>query len=129
MIWTTLAFCAVIDAAIEDGVQGLAMFGLASEYAKLSDAERVHLTKLLVERVAGRVPVIISITSHAIEVARKEAVAAVRAGANALMILPPFFLSPSADAVHKHIATIAAENDVPVIVQYAPAQDRRESHP
>jgi 4-hydroxy-tetrahydrodipicolinate synthase len=115
-------FRAVIDGAIGDGVQALAMFGLASEYAKLSDAERVSLTKILIEHVAGRVPVIISITSHAIEVARKEAAAAVEAGADALMILPPFFLSPSAAAVRSHLATIAEENDVPIILQYAPAQ-------
>jgi 4-hydroxy-tetrahydrodipicolinate synthase len=58
-------FASVIDAAITAGVDGVAMFGLASEYYKLSDAERSHLTKLLIRRVANRCSVIISTAPHA----------------------------------------------------------------
>ena len=117
-----VGFRNVIEAAIADGVHGLAMFGMASEYAKLSDAEKVRLTRILVGQTAKRVPVIVSITHHSLEVARKEAAAALRVGADALMILPPFFMAPSPDAVQNHIATIVAETPAPVIVQYAPIQ-------
>ena len=116
------AFRNVINAAIADGASGLAMFGLASEYAKLSDAEKVGLGKILTEQVAKRVPVIVAITHHSLEVARKEGVEAMRAGADALMIIPPFFMAPNAESIQNHIATIAAETAAPVIVQYAPIQ-------
>lgn len=112
----------VIDAVISDGVNGLAMFGLASEYAKLADAEKIRLTRILVEQAAKRVPVIVAITHHSLEVARKEAVEAIRVGADALMVMPPFFMAPSTDSVQTHIATIAAVTTAPVIVQYAPIQ-------
>jgi 4-hydroxy-tetrahydrodipicolinate synthase len=117
-----VGFRNVIDAAIADGVGGLAMFGMASEYVKLSDAEKACLTQILVGQTAKRVPVVVSITHHSLEVARKEAAAAMRAGADALMIMPPFFMAPSPDAVQNHIATIVAETAAPVIVQYAPIQ-------
>jgi dihydrodipicolinate synthase/N-acetylneuraminate lyase len=116
------AFRKVIDRAVADGVQGLAMFGFASEYAKLADVEKARLIRILVEQTAKRVPVIVSITHHSLEVARKEAAEAVGIGADALMIMPPFFMSPSSEAVQNHIAVIAGETAVPVIIQYAPIQ-------
>jgi dihydrodipicolinate synthase/N-acetylneuraminate lyase len=116
------SFRRVVEAAIGDGVHGVALFGLASEYAKLADSERVQLTRALVDQAAGRVPAIISITHHSLEVAKREAVTAAEIGADALMVLPPFFLSPGAEAVEAHIGAIAAEVDLPVIVQYAPIE-------
>jgi dihydrodipicolinate synthase/N-acetylneuraminate lyase len=116
------SFRKVIDAAIADGAHGLAMFGLASEVFKLADAEKVHLTKILVDQCGKRVPVIVSITHHSLEVARREAMEAIHMGADALMIMPPFVMSPSLESVQSHIATIAADTTAPVIVQYAPIQ-------
>lgn len=115
------SFRTVIEAAIGDGVHGLALFGLASEYAKLADREKLLLTRALMDQVSLRVPVILSITHHSLDIAKQEAAAA-RLGASALMVLPPFFLSPGEKAVEAHIQGIAAEVDLPVIVQYAPAQ-------
>ncbi len=120
-----IGFSRVIELAINSGANGLAMFGLASEYYKLSETERSHLVKVLVRQAAGRCPVIISIVSHATTVAVAEALAAVQAGADALMVLPPFFLAPSHDAVMRHIQRIAAAVTVPIIVQYAPLQTGR----
>lgn len=117
-----VSFRHVIDAAIADGVQGLAMFGLASEFLKLSDAEKVRLTKILIEHTAKRVPVIISITHYSLDIARCEAAEAMRLGADALMVIPPFLMAPQAAAVLNHIATLAADTRAPIIVQYAPIQ-------
>lgn len=119
------SFAGVIDAAIESGADGLAMFGLASEYYKLSDAERWRLTKLLVRYAAKRRPVIVSITSHATMVAVAEARKAVESGVDALMISPPFFLAPATAMIIRHIAEVAQAAPVPIIVQYAPLQTGR----
>ncbi len=118
-------FANVVEAAIAAGVDGVAMFGLASEYYKLTDAERFHLTEVLVQKVAKRCPVVISIVPHATQVAVTEAVRAVEAGADAIMVLPPFFLAPQTDAIIRHIHDIAAAVAVPIIVQYAPLQTGR----
>jgi dihydrodipicolinate synthase/N-acetylneuraminate lyase len=118
-------FARVIDAAISDGVDGICMFGLASEYYKLSDAERAYLVQLLVRHANKRCPVIVSIVPHATHLAVAEAVRAVEAGVDALLVLPPFFLAPSLDAIAQHIEAIASAVPVPVIVQYAPMQTGR----
>lgn len=115
--------------AIGHGVAGLVLFGLAGEYYKLSDSEQSSLTEFLIRRVAGRVPVIISITRHAKELAVKQARDAASMGADALMILPPFFLAPSTEAIIRHIGAVAECVEIPIIIQYAPIQTGRIIEP
>ncbi len=116
----------LIDAAIADGVQALALFGLAGEYYKLSDRERETVTKLSLRHSAGRVPVIVSVPEHATHLAVQQARHAVDAGAGAVMVIPPFFLNPPTDATLEHIRTLArAIAPAPLIVQYSPLQTGR----
>ena len=116
------SFIRLIESSIGDGVSGLAMFGLASEYYKLCDAERTQLTELLIGQAAGRVPVVISVTHHSREMAVKQAWEAAEMGANALMIMPPFFLAPGIQAIRRHIEAVCEAVTIPVIIQYAPLQ-------
>lgn len=102
---------------------GFTMFGLASEFYKLDDRERDLLIDLvLAQRKAEQTTVIVSVTAHSWEVARKQARRAEAAGADALMLLPPFFLQPSREDVHRHILEVASAVSLPIVVQYSPAQ-------
>lgn len=116
------SFRNLIDAAIAGGAHALAMFGLASEYYKLADDERALLIQILVRHTARRCPVIVSITAHSTELAKREAALAAGSGADALMLLPPFFLGPSRQAVARHIQEVAHAVKLPMILQYAPLQ-------
>jgi 4-hydroxy-tetrahydrodipicolinate synthase len=105
------------------GCHGLTLFGIAGEYYKLSDAERHEMLTVTVEecKQAG-IPSIVSVTQHATEVAVKEARLFQEAGADALMLLPPFFLKPPAEQIFHHIKAVGQAVDIPVVVQYAPEQ-------
>jgi len=70
------------------------------------------------ESVAG----IISITDHSWEVARRRARDAESQGADALMLLPPYFLSPGEEAILEHLRRVISSVKIPVIIQYAPVQ-------
>ena len=116
------SFVAQAEAAIEDGAHGLVMFGLASEYYKLADEERRTLSSLLVKTARNRVPVVLGVNHHCTELAICQAIEAERAGAQAIMILPPFFLNPTVEAIVAHIEAVAAAVRIPAVLQYAPAQ-------
>jgi 4-hydroxy-tetrahydrodipicolinate synthase len=116
------SFRRLVDWTVEAGVRAVAMFGLASEYYKLTDLERTRLTGILLDQVRGRVPVVISVTEHATHAAVQRARAAATAGADALMVMPPFFLQPAEDSVRRHIEAIASAVAIPVIIQHAPLQ-------
>lgn len=114
----------LIDSLIQYGVDGLTMFGVGSEFYKLSDDERSAVLDLFVSAVGGRASTIVSVTAHSTLLACRQAEAASRAGADALMILPPFFASPDMRSVLKHIDDIARTVDIPVILQYAPEETK-----
>jgi len=96
-------FAAIVESAIEDGAHAVAMFGLASEYYKLTDDERRILTSILIKTTRDRVPVIISITHHSTEVAVRQAIEA--RGAS-LLYLPPY--SPDLNPIEQAFAKLKA---------------------
>jgi 4-hydroxy-tetrahydrodipicolinate synthase len=115
---------ALVRQLIRTGASALTLFGLATEFYKLSDAEKMRMQTILLaetsrsETVAG----VISITAHSWELATQHARTAQAQGADALMLLPPFFLSPSERAIMEHIRRVVSAVTIPVIIQYAPAQ-------
>jgi 4-hydroxy-tetrahydrodipicolinate synthase len=108
---------------IAQGSDALTLFGIAGEYYKLSDDERKQMIAVVVDECRrGGAPAIISITAHAAEMAVQEARYAEQAGADCLMVLPPFFLKPSGGDAYNHILAVARAVALPIMVQYAPEQ-------
>jgi 4-hydroxy-tetrahydrodipicolinate synthase len=118
------SFQSLVRHLLTTGVSGLTLFGLATEFYKLNDAERARMQSLLLAETSrsSTVAGIISITDHSWEVALQRAREAEAAGADALMLLPPFFLGPSEAAILDHLKRVIGSVQIPVIVQYAPAQ-------
>jgi 4-hydroxy-tetrahydrodipicolinate synthase len=119
------SFGRIVDHVVGAGVRSVMFPGFASEYHKLSDAERTALTVFLLDRVkeVEGFTTVISVPDHATRLAVTRAIEAVEAGASAINVLPPHQLAPSAEAVRDHVRAIASAVDpTPVIVQYAPAQ-------
>lgn len=116
------SFERLLEFLVASGVPGITLFGLAGEYYKLSDDERRLAQRLFLTKTEGRLTRIISITDHSTEVARKRAREAAEAGAEALMVMPPFFLSPDPGAVRNHLREIAGAVSIPLVVQYSPNQ-------
>lgn len=105
------------------GIDGLTLFGIASEFPKLSDDERDRLAARFISDLAGSgVFRAMSVTGHSTELAVKRARRYQQMGADALMLLPPFFLKPSPQAVASHINQVLEAVTIPVMVQYAPGE-------
>ena len=111
---------ALVNYLIGCGVDGLAIFGNASEGYALSEAEKSRLMPLIIKEVAGRVPVIVSTGHTGTHVAVAISVAAEAAGADGLMILPPYFLKPSAEDLFGYYKAISDAVSIPIMIQDAP---------
>ena len=108
---------------IHGGCHAVTLFGIAGEYYKLSDEERkkmVEVTVKAAKEAGGKT--IISVTDHATEVAVKTAKFFEQAGADCLMLLPPFFLKPGAGYLYEHMKAIGNAVKIPIMAQYAPEQ-------
>lgn len=103
------------------GVNGLTLFGIASEFHKLTDTERYALAEVFTRALKEtRVFSMLSVTDHSLEVAVQRAKAYEALGADCLMVLPPFFLSPTQESIRAHVTAVAAAVNIPVLIQYAP---------
>jgi 4-hydroxy-tetrahydrodipicolinate synthase len=118
------SFRSLILHLMKSGASALTLFGLATEFYKLTDSDRARMQTLLLAETSrsGSVAGLISITDHSWEVASERAQAAEAQGADGLMLLPPYFLGPSEDAILEHLKRVIGSVKIPVIVQYAPVQ-------
>lgn len=109
-----------VEAVLADGASGVACLAIASEGYKLTEAERDRVAHRVVAAVAGRAPVVVSADGPGLAPAVDRARRAAAAGADALMVLPPYFVKPDADNLLAYYAAIGSAVDVPLIVQDAP---------
>ncbi|MCS6915380.1 MAG: 4-hydroxy-tetrahydrodipicolinate synthase [Myxococcales bacterium] len=109
------------EAQIRAGIDGLVPCGTTGEAATLSAAEQERVIRLVVEAAAGRVPVVAGVgsnsTAHALELAR----AAARAGAQALLVVTPYYNKPTQEGLLLHYRELARVG-VPLVLYNVPGR-------
>ena len=108
---------AEVEFCIEAGVHGIVTPANASEWYALSDRERRHVGKVVIEQTAKRVPVIISVTGGSQCAAVEMTEAAQEMGADGLMAMPPSLMPPHREGLYEYYRGISQVAQVPIIVQ------------
>lgn len=112
----------VLDCMIDQGVDGICILANFSEQFLLSDAERNTLTRLCLEHVGGRVPVIVTCSHFATDIVVARARQAAELGAAMIMLMPPYhgaLMRGTPDQTYAQFAAADAAG-VPIMVQDAP---------
>lgn len=113
----------VLDLMIDQGSDAICILANYSEQFVLSDEERAMLMKLSLEHVAGRVPVIVTVSHFATSIVVERATAAEAMGAAMVMMMPPYHgtgLRADDECVFEHFAAVSHEISIPIMVQDAP---------
>lgn len=112
----------VLDLIIDQGVDGICILANFSEQFLISDTERETLTRLCLEHVAGRVPVIVTISHFATPIVVERARFAKALGADIVMMMPPYhgaLLKGNAQQTFEQFQAVG-EVGIPIMVQDAP---------
>jgi 4-hydroxy-tetrahydrodipicolinate synthase len=116
------AFVALVERQIESGVHGLVPVGTTGETSTLSHEEHRRVVQLCVETARGRVPVVAgagsNATAEAIELTRH----AKEVGADAALVVTPYYNRPSQEGLYRHYAAINDAVDLPVLVYNVPSR-------
>jgi len=113
----------VVDYLVDAEVDGLCVLANYSEQFSLTDEEREQVARSVLERVAGRVPVIVTTSHYSARVAAERSRRAQQMGAAMVMLMPPFFgatMAVAAEQLTGYFATVAEAIDIPIMVQDAP---------
>ena len=115
-----LAFRAHIDWQITSGSHGLVPVGTTGESPTLSHEEHRRLVDICVDETRGRVPVIAGAgsnnTSEAIDLARH----AEKAGADAVLVVTPYYNKPTQEGLYHHFRAINDAIGIPIIIYNIP---------
>jgi 4-hydroxy-tetrahydrodipicolinate synthase len=106
---------------IEQGIHGLIALGSTGEFLSLTSSERAQVIEICIREANGRVPVLIGTgaewTRDAIALARE----AERLGADGVMVIPPYYSSPTEDELFEHYRRIGEAIALPVMLYNNPA--------
>ncbi|MGO9837646.1 MAG: 4-hydroxy-tetrahydrodipicolinate synthase [Polyangiaceae bacterium] len=116
------ALDALIEAQIAGGVSGLVPCGTTGESPTLSHEEHAQVVERTVKRAARRTQVIAGAGSNSTREAVGLAQHAERAGADAVMVVVPYYNKPTQRGLYHHFVEVAASVKVPVVIYNIPAR-------
>ena len=112
----------LVDHLIDGGMHGLFILGSSGQVAYLTDAERDAVTRRVVERTAGRVPVLVGTPDLTARRVAEQAQRAVAAGADAVVVTAPLYALNDAAEIERHFRLIADAVTVPVFAYNVPVR-------
>ncbi len=116
------AFDRLLDRHVESGTNGIVIAGTTGESATLTIAETRALVERAVERIDGRIPVVAGTgtnsTAATIERSRQMA----EAGADACLIVTPYFNKPTQEGLYRHYRAIEAKCPAPILLYNVPGR-------
>lgn len=112
----------LIDFHIEQGTDGIVIVGTTGESPTVDFDEHCLLMRTAIEHVAGRIPVIAGTgansTREAVELTRQ----AKALGANACLLVAPYYNKPTQEGLYQHFRTVAEAVDIPQIMYNVPGR-------
>lgn len=107
---------------IKGGINGLVPVGTTGESPTLSHEEHIDVIRAVVEDTRGRVPVIAGTGSNSTKEAIELTTHAHHAGADAMLIVAPYYNKPSQEGLFQHFSALAEATDRPIILYSIPGR-------
>ncbi len=112
----------LIDYLINHGTDALVVAGTTGESPTLSYEEKIALIKHTVKEVAGRVPVIAGTGSNNTAASIKLTKQAEECGADAIMLVVPYYNKPNQEGLYQHFKAIAESTKLPIMLYNIPGR-------
>ena len=109
-----------LDWQIEVGVPGIIALGSTGEFLAVSDEERRQLVETYVNHIDGRMPVIIGTMNAHTPNAVRHSRQAEDLGADGVMIIPPYYYTPTDDEIFRYYEAIDAAISIPIMLYNNP---------
>jgi 4-hydroxy-tetrahydrodipicolinate synthase len=116
------AFRQIVDWQVAEGTNGLVPVGTTGESPTLSQEEHRLVVEWCVDQSAGRVPVIAGTGSNSTAEAITLSVQAEKAGADAVLVVTPYYNKPTQEGLYQHFRAINAAVSLPIVVYNIPGR-------
>jgi 4-hydroxy-tetrahydrodipicolinate synthase len=116
------AFQAFVEWQIAEGTHGLVPVGTTGESPTLSHAEHKRVVELCIEAAGGRVPIIAGAGSNSTDEAIHLTQHAQSAGADAALIVTPYYNKPTQAGLYAHFKAVHDASDIPIVIYNIPGR-------
>ncbi|MFS0770964.1 4-hydroxy-tetrahydrodipicolinate synthase [Sphingomonas sp. 1P08PE] len=123
------AFRDLVEWQIAEGSSAVVACGTTGEAATLDKREHFEVVRVCADQVRGRVPVIAGAGSNDTRVAAANLIAAKEAGADAALMVPPYYNRPSQDGIFRHFEALGADAPLPIILYNVPGRTVTDIQP
>lgn len=117
-----------VEWQIAEGTNGLVPCGTTGEAPTLTAGERHRLIRVCVECASGTVPVIAGTGTNCTATTIEQTRAAKAAGADAALVVTPYYSRPSQEGLHRHYAAVACAVDIPIVIYNVPRRTGVDIH-
>jgi 4-hydroxy-tetrahydrodipicolinate synthase len=115
-------FRALVEWQIEQGSSALVPCGTTGEAPTLSFEEHYRVIEVCIDQAAGRVPVIAGCGSNDTATAVRHMAYAKSVGADAALVVAPYYNRPNQDGIYAHFAHLAGQSDLPIVTYNVPGR-------
>src|ERR1700752_4217784 len=105
-----------VEWQIDEGIDGVVPVGTTGESPTLSHDEHKRVVELCIDEAKGRVPVIAGAGSNSTREAIELAQHAEQAGANAVLVVTPYYNKPTQEGLFRHFKAINDAMGIPIII-------------
>jgi 4-hydroxy-tetrahydrodipicolinate synthase len=112
----------LVDHQVRGGIDGIVPVGTTGESPTLSHAEHIDVVRATIEYARGRVPVIAGTGSNSTAEALELTRLADEAGADAVLVVAPYYNTPSQEGLFRHYSAIAEATELPIILYSIPSR-------
>jgi 4-hydroxy-tetrahydrodipicolinate synthase len=123
------AYRDLVEWQIAEGSLGLVPCGTTGEAATLTKDEHFEVVRVCVDQAKGRVPVLAGAGSNDTQVAIANVHAAKASGADAVLMVPPYYNRPSQEGIFRHFEAVAQATDLPIVLYNVPGRTVTDIQP
>lgn len=115
-------FAELVERQVREGSHGIVVTGTTAEPSSLTLVERADLVKVAVETAAGRIPVVAATGSQSYAETEELSAKAEASGANALLVVTPYYIKPSQAGLVEYFAAIGKGTGLPLLIYHIPGR-------
>lgn len=118
--WTALE--GLIQYQLDNGTNGIVLLGTTAETAALASDEKEALLRFALQKIAGRVPVMIGTGTNNLHQTLSNTKKAKELGADFAMVITPYYIKPTQKGMFEYFSEIANKVDIPLVIYNVPGR-------
>lgn len=116
------ALLRLVEFQVQNGIDFLCVLGTTAETPTLTAEEKKKIKSLVIERVNGRVPILLGVGSNCTQTVIDTITKEDMTGVDALLVAVPYYNKPSQEGIYQHYKAIAQSTNLPIVLYNVPGR-------